>query len=388
MTKFTSLLLACLLLFSAAAADESNLPHFEWEHDGNNHWQLDDSGAVINSGAHILVENTQLCTVCGCDILDWGDGCIDVTDYDAFGNTLRYASFENGEKVYESVHIYTYNADGVVLTDHEYINGVFACEAIYTVSETGEQIPVTGTLWNEDGTVSINEYDAYGNCIRAAVTDSEGNVLVEMLSEYALNDFGWYYECKTTSRFDTGDTYYQEINQYGDTVRSVNTDADGAVWSNTRYEYQYKDGVKLCSKQYDGDQLIFARTFDSDGNLLTETEYLDDGQTIDYLYNEAGDVVSATTHAEDGSVITVTNYEYVYSDDMYLLEIHEHTDGVLTGATVFSYDDEGCFTGFRETVYHADGTRTVEQYDDALMHISTTVYAADNSIISTAATEE
>ena len=99
-------------------------------------------------------------------------------------------------------------------------------------------------------------------------------------------------------------------------------------------------------------------------------------------------MVSATTHAEDGSVITVTNYEYVYSDDMYLLEIHEHTDGVLTGATVFSYDDEGCFTGFRETVYHADGTRTVEQYDDALMHISTTVYAADNSIISTAATAE
>ena len=123
MKKLFPILFALALLLTAACAEDSALPVFLWEHDGLNHWQLDAAGVPVNQGAHTLREEDLRCTVCDAEVLDWGDGAIDVTDYDAYGNTLRYTSFENGEKTYESIHAFTYDEAGVVLVDREYIDG-------------------------------------------------------------------------------------------------------------------------------------------------------------------------------------------------------------------------------------------------------------------------
>lgn len=388
MKKLLLMLLSIIQLGSAVCAEETALITFPWERDGTSHWQLDSSGAVTNLGEHTFSSEDLLCTVCGCEVIDWGEGAYDVTDYDAYGNILRYTSFENGEKTWESLHVLICSEDGVVLSDKEYQSGELCSENTYAISEEGEQLPVKSTVWNDDGTTSVNEYDEHGNCVYAAVYAEDGAVLFETVSEFALNDDGWYYECKTTSRFDSGETFYTETNQHGDRVRVLNTYADGAVWADTVYEYEYRGFSKAWSKQYSFGKLTFEETFDADGNLMQEIEYLEDGGRIISQYNSQGDMTSAVTYAADGSPVSTTTCEYVYSEYMEQQEIREYVDGVLTKETHFHYDEESGFIGFTETFHHADGTRTVDEYDIWLELLSTTVYAPDGSVISTMTADE
>ena len=381
MKKLIPLLAALLLVFSACAED-AVLPAFAWEHDGENHWQLDDAGAIHSLGAHTFSDEISRCTVCGCDVLDWGDGTFDVTDYDEYDNVLRYASFTDGVKAYERIHCLTLNEDGLALRDVEYINGVRFCERIYTVSDEDEQIPVTQTVWNDDGTTSVSYYDEYGNCIRNAIFEADGSVSFETLSEFALNDYGWYYECKTISRFNTGESFYRETNQYGDTTRSRNTNADGTAWSDWTAEYEYLNGIKVWRKQYEGGVLINEQRFNQEDICVQETEYQSDGSRAVILYDEYGDTASITTFAADGSVMSTDVYEYVYDDDMNLLAVRISTDGVLTMEIVHLYAEDMSAVDRREIFYHPDGTFTVKEYDSFLELLRTVVYAADGSILS------
>lgn len=385
MRKFLPLILSLLLLTVAACAEES--PFF-WERDGVTHWQLDASGAIINQGEHTISNENLRCTVCGCEILDWGDGSIDVTDYDEYGNLLRYTSFADGEKTYESIHVLTYGEDGVVLSDKEYLNGTLYGETIYTISAEGEQLPVTVTVWNDDGTTSVNEYDEHGNCICSVIYAEDGAVIHETLSEFALDDNGWYYECKTTSRFDSGETFYTETNQHDDQIRVLNTHADGTAWADEVYEYKYKGSDKVWCKHYSFGKLIMESMYNNEGSCIQETEYLEDGSKIISLYSEQGDITSATSYAADGSVVTTTTYEYVHDDDQNQREIRVFIDGVLAKETIFHYDEEVSFTGSTETTYHADGARTVHEFGNWLELISTTEYAADGSVISVTTADE
>ena len=374
------LLLSVLLLCATACAED--FPTFAWERDGLHHWQLDAAGAVINQGAH-ETGNGWICAVCAAEIIDWGDGSYDVTDYDAYGNTIRHSSFEvDGQLYYESIHVLTYNEDGVVLLDQEYVGGKLFCNAVYTVNAAGEQIPVSLNVWYEDGTSAANTYDEYGNCTCAVTYDENGALDVETIREFALTDDGYFYECKYTTRFASGETFSDEINQYGDTIHSYNTEADGTPWSDCVYEHEYRDGEKLWTKQYEFGVLTFEQRYNEDGICVEETEYLEDGCTLVHLYDDWGDSISATTYAADGSVVTVRSYEFIYDDERIQQEVRIYDDGVLTEHTIYLYDENGDFTGATETTYHADGTRTVLEYNDWMAHIRTTVYAADGSIIS------
>lgn len=315
MKKSSVLLLALLLLLAAAFAEEIALPTFIWEHDGLTHWQLDTDGAVINQGAHNTADS-WLCSICGADILDWGDGTYDVSDYDEYGNLVRSSCYdENGLLTYQSIHVLTCNEDGVILKDVEYINGVLYGESLYTVTEDGMQLPVSSTVWNDDGTTSVNQYDKHGNCVYAAIYEADGSVFFETISEFALSDDGWYYECTTTSRYATGETFYDETNQYGDKLRSLNTHADGTVWGDWTYEYEYRNHTKVWKKQYAAGVLIFEEFFDDDGNCIQEVEYLEDGGWIIYDYNDHGDVASVATYAADGSLVSTETREYEYEED-------------------------------------------------------------------------
>lgn len=305
MKKTFCFLLTLLFLFSCALAQA---PSFPWVIDSENHWQTDASGAAVHLGSHTLDEDTLCCTVCGYMFLDWGEGYADAALYDEAGNLLHGLSFENGEKTYESAHALTRDDAGHVLKDIEYINGVLYGETIYTVNDAGEQIPVTATAWNDDGTTSINEYDEHGNNVRACVLSPEGAVMFETLSEFALNDEGWYYECKTISRFDSGDTFLTESNQYGDPLRTLNTFADGTVWADMVYEYGYQEHVKLWSKQYSFGKLFRETTFAPDGSGWQETEYQEDGGWSISVYDSDSDIITVTTYAADGSVLSQDAY--------------------------------------------------------------------------------
>ena len=385
MKKILFLLPALLFVLCTAHAQEPSLPAFDWHFNGTSHWQLDESGAPVSLGAH-TPDDSSVCTGCGCEIMDWGDGAVDITDSDEYGNTLRYASFSGEEKTYESIHALTYDENGVVIRDLEYIGGILYCETVYTVSAEGNQLPVTMTAWNDDGTTSVNSYDENGNCVHAAIYAADGALVHETISEFAAVEDEWfgtgYYECKTTSRFATGETFYKEVNQYGDTLHTRNTYADGTVWSDSTYEYKYKNGEKVWSKQYSFGVLTNEDFYDKDGTCVKEIEHLQDGGTIVTLYADNGDTISITTYDAGGAVVTVTSYEWVYDNDGNQQEIRRYVDAVLAEETIFDHDEEMGFTGYHKTVFHADGTRTVTAYNADFDPILVTVYAADGSVLS------
>lgn len=75
--------------------------------------------------------------------------------------------------VSESIHAYEHDESGVVLVDYEFIGGVFCCKYIYTANEYGEQIPVSATACNDDGTFTVAEYDGFFDLIQEATFTPE-----------------------------------------------------------------------------------------------------------------------------------------------------------------------------------------------------------------------
>lgn len=384
--RILTLLAILPLIFTVTTfAEAPELPSFAWERNGVQHWRLNKSGDITDVGAHIFADD-MICTVCGSEILDWGDGCFDVTDYDEYGNTLRYTCFDADAAItYESIHVYEYSEDGVALLDQEFIDGVFYGETVYTVNADGEQIPVTMTAYNDDGTTSVNYYDEHGNCVRAAIFEADGTLITETISEYAQTEdewFGvWYYECKTTTRFADGAFFYHETNEHNDRTRTLNTHADGTVWADTVYEYKYDNSSKVWCRMYSFGVLTRETFFNEDGDTVKEIEHLEDGSTETWLYNENGDTLSVTCTRPDGSIAWVENHVYEYTEDMNIRCIKVYVGDKLIRQTDYSYDEDFSMTGSVETTWHEDGTRTVLEYDDWFDLVSETTYDADGNII-------
>ena len=151
------IILASILLLASACAEEVAFPVLEWETDGKNHWQIDASGAVINQGFH-ATDDSWRCAICNSEILEWEED-IDVTDFDAYGNAVRYTNYsKDGEVNQQNVYVLTYNENGMIEKRKEYIDGVLVCEDVYTANAEGDQLPVSSTVWFDDGTVSVNQW--------------------------------------------------------------------------------------------------------------------------------------------------------------------------------------------------------------------------------------
>ena len=159
MKKILSLLLALLFVLCTAHAQEPSLPAFDWHFNGTSHWQLDESGAPVSPGAH-TPDDSSVCTGCGCEIMDWGDGAVDITDSDEYGNTLRYASFSGEEKTYESIHALTYDENGFLIRED-------MVDAYYD--------SWSGTTTYRDTTTIIYTNDAQGRHISAERTSDASN---------------------------------------------------------------------------------------------------------------------------------------------------------------------------------------------------------------------
>lgn len=296
---FVWILMVSLLFTCGAAFAEAPVypgadlaaPVFEWERDLYTHWQLDESGQAVNTAEHTL-DDMGFCAVCGSEVWDYGDGAGDVNNYDEYGNLLHYTGFEADGVIFNDArHILTYDENGVLVRDLEFIGGVLFGEYIYTADADGNQIPVKQSAWYDDGTSAVNEYDQHGNCVRSASYEADGSLSAETLMEYALDEDGWYYECKNTVRFADGETFCSEYNQYGDEIRSVNTHADGTVWLDRTYEFEYADGVKQHKQAFENGKLVVETFYDEDGCDLRDIEYLEDGSSIVYTYDENGDTI-------------------------------------------------------------------------------------------------
>lgn len=390
MKKISILLLTALaLMLTAACAEDMPAPVLAWETDPANHWQLAEDGEVINCGAHQLTDG-WLCSVCNSGVQVYEDGTADVIDHDGYDDEVRFTSYdENGGIVHQSFHVLTRDENGVILHDQYYVNHVIAYDALYFVNENGEQIPVTETSWLEDGSWSVVEYDAFGNLVLAVSYAADGTKDVEIITTYAAMEDEWdglvYYERTRLERCATGESYYSETNERGDTLRTLNTLADGTVSEDYEYQIEYNGELWRWRGTYTQGRLVFEETYTEDGSLDEEIEHFEDGSKTVTCFDFNEYPMTATTYAADGTVLSRTVYEVVRSEEGDLLAIRVVTDGLVAEETQYLYvtDEEGwtSFAGLVKTVYHADGTYTVTKHDYLAFNSTSTLYAADGTVI-------
>lgn len=290
MKKYFALFCALLLLLTGVAlADEILPPAFEWERNIQFHWQVNEAGERMHMEAHAL-DDALYCAVCGSEVWDWGDGGGDVSNFDDHGNLLRYSSFEaDGTMTYDSAHIITYDENGVMIKDQEYLNGIMYGEYTYAAGPEGFPIPVTMFYFYEDGSGAKCWFDAQGNEVRMESYDEQGMLISETIREYAQDEEGWTFEAKTTIRFVEGEEFYTEYNRYGDETRKIYTEADGTVWLDRTYEYEYQDGTKVLCKVYEDGMLVRESFYDENGFNVKDIEYQEDGSFTEVFYDEEDD---------------------------------------------------------------------------------------------------
>lgn len=387
--KKSLLMLLCLLCLAAAVLAEEavptatpapTMPVFEWECNPAGHWRMLESGEKADLGIHKLADD-MICTVCGAEVWVYDDLSGDVYYYDDFGTLIRHTSYANdGMITYDFIRALTYDDNGHVLHALEFIDGVLFGEITYAVNADGESIPVTEYAWYDDGTWALNEFDEYGNCIRATTYDEEDNLTSETISEYKLLEDGWFYESKNTTRMDDA-VFVTEYNEYCDTVRRQISEA-GVVWTDCTYEYEYRNGQKLWCKTYEQGRLSRETVYDPEAGMpVKETEYYDDNTVIVSEFNLIGDPLSISFLAADGTLEMTQTFEYVYDEYDSILSCKAYVNGVLVLFTEYAADEFGWTYVGRETMYNEDGSYTVVLFDANEEIVSETNYNAQGAVI-------
>lgn len=377
------LMLLTLSMFSTCFAEapvaDNALPVFAWERNGTEHWKLLPSGEKTDVGAHVFEDVN--CTICGSEVWRFDDGSADVSDYNEHGDLTRYTSFDgSGEVIIEICYAYEYDAEGRLLLSREFTGDVLTGEVTYTVNADGETLPVSQVAYYNDDTWAINEYDEHGNLIHAAAYEIDGTIAFEEFSEYVMSAEGFYYEASKTSVFADGASFYHEYNEYSDPIRTLNMEADGTVWEDSTYEYQYENGMMLWKKQYSSGVLTLEVLYNEEGLAAQETEFYDDGTRMTTEYNDLTDPVAITFYTADGVAEMVQTYEYEYDENMNWLITRAYTDGMLVIQTEYA-DEEGWHYACRETLYDADGSFTVYEFNVFEEIVSEANYDAAGNLI-------
>lgn len=389
MMKKSLLMLLCLLLALPFAYAEEAAPTvtpvpappvFDWERNGVEHWHVLENGEKADVAAHTL-DDGMICTVCGSEVWQYDGLCAEVYNYDAFGNLVRQTSFdEEGTITYESAYTLTYDENDNLIHSLEFIDGVLFGESTFALSPDGDLVPVTQLAWYDDGTWAMNEYDEYGNCIRSVSYDADDSIVNETISEYQRDQWGWFYEAKTTTYM--GDSvFYSEHNEYGDKTRSYMTEA-GVAWSDHVYEYSYQNGTKLWCKDYSQGRLYRESVYDQDSGMrIKETEYLEDGTKTISEYNLIGDPLSIVFLLADGTVDMTQTFEYVYDEHHTQLSCKAYVNDMLVLHTEYAFTEDGWNYIARETLYNEDGSYLVCTYDENEETVSEIGYDAKGNVI-------
>ena len=384
MMKKSLLMLLCLLLalpFVCAAEEaEPTPPVFEWERNAAGHWHVLESGEKADVSAHTPGDDL-ICTVCRSEVWAFDDGAADVYDYDEHGNIVRYSSFDSeGTLTHEQSTSYTYDENGQLLSSLEFVNGVLFGKNTFALSPEGETVPVSQYTWYDDGNWALNEFDEYGNCVRAVAYYADDSIASETISEYKRGDWGWFYESKNTTYMDEA-VFISEYNEYGDRTRVLNSDA-GLVWADYTNEYEYRNGTKLWCKQYDRGRLSRESIYDPDTDMLVkETEYYDDGTATVSEFNPIGDPVTITFLLADGTVDMTQTFEYVYDEYDSQLSCKAYVNDALVLHTEYAYAEDGWTYVARETMYNEDGSYTVVLFNEDEELVSETNHDAQGNVI-------
>jgi len=368
---------------SASEPVHTHTPLEGWERNGTEHWKLCECGEKLDTAAHEL-DDADLCSICGSEVLDWGDGTLDVTDYDEHGNTTRSSSFsKGGELLQEYIYNREYDADGNLMVETVFCDGVLTTENRYTTDENGTW--QNGYVdYYEDGTVTDVEYNPDGEIIRTRFFDEDGKLESESTSEYAYTDEGESYESVYTETLADGTKGYVEYNQYGDVVKREYWNPDGSLQFSEVYEYDYdEDGNRLWIKEYrDGvltfEVLNYAEGSDGEGSYWRYPEntidYYEDGSRLLTYYGVDTEVAKETFCGADGTVKWEFRYIYEYDDEGNRTHAAVYENDWLSRETEYALDSDGWTYKCRETEYLSTGEKIVREFDEMEELISETSY--------------
>lgn len=300
--KYILFILSCILVaavLTACAEKHTHTPQTLWQMDGDFHWTVcTDCQEIINRAEHTL-NDENICTVCTCEIIDWGEAK-SLCYYDQYKNPLKIADYDiSGETISETLFTYRYDADGNVVYSTITQDGILSDENEYMIID-GESLIRKVTTFQPDGSKYTNEYDIYGNVIRLVEFDPDGNAIYEAESEYDQQDSGEWYECKCTYLELDGTKTVAEYDLNGNTTVVVYYHTDGTVESTHTWEYVYdEDGKKLFEKHYcdgvlmDESQYKTTETEDYSVNFPEiVTQYHDNGTKTVTVYDENGEIIS------------------------------------------------------------------------------------------------
>lgn len=223
----------------------------EWSADRNNHYYICECGEKADIDAHVL-DDVNLCEVCGMTVFDLGDGtysimCYDEqgsvksqTDYDADGNVL-------GEMLYEC----EYFEDGNPSHTWEYKDGVLIYESIYLPIESEEteefsEVYLSEDIYYSEDTTTISKYDDRWNLISCIQYDSDDNIVFEDTYEYVYDEDDNLIHQICYSNGEKSYEIYYEVHEEG--------------WSYAVHEIFYDE---------EG-QIVQEFRYDADGNEITE----------------------------------------------------------------------------------------------------------------------
>ncbi|MBR5310724.1 MAG: hypothetical protein IKU42_06355 [Oscillospiraceae bacterium] len=290
---------AFMLVLSGCASGES--AEINWESDFNEHWVTNENGEKTKIAEHDLVDD-KVCSVCGSEIYDYGDGSGEVYRYlDVEKNYISsYKIYENGELVQDVTAEYEFDENEKCTYCAVYLDGKLVEEYLYTESTSiyyEEDGSYSKRIDNEDGTSVYIMYNADGTL------DSERYHAPKNADEV-------YLEKSVSFDYEAGIKYVIEYNVEGNPIHHEMYDFDENLLSTIIYEYDEK-GYPVYQANYEGEtlsvELYFVTKFDAEGNWFSqptkEIIYNENGGYTVYEYDEEGTFVSEATYDANGNKI-------------------------------------------------------------------------------------
>lgn len=277
-------------------------------------------------------------------------------EYNAYGNILKEVEYENG--VLRKKTEYVYDDSSQKISSH----------TVYEYDEQGFVTKVTKYYSGEMGTYSVYEYGDKHQLRKITEYYGDGYVYSEEVLENHPNG-----KVKVSKISSDSDGSYA-INEYDDNwnnlraIKQTSYSADGSCKGYVTWEFD-KDGKETKYSKYNSDEsLSFYCIYEyyDEGIEKSFTSYNADGSIREIRENNTkGDTIQYTQYDSDSSGSHKYTRQYAYDQFGNRIESLSFTDDVLTGRSVYEYDEKHNNT--KETSYDADGNLKgymVYEYDE------------------------
>ncbi len=185
------------------------------------------------------------------------DPSVEISEYNIYGDVIRYVSPWGEEDNYEAEYEYEFDAEGRVIKSTEYVDGEVYCRTEYEYDADGRL--VRETIYIGEEVSRIYEYNEYGDLVKNTFVPADR--VFEDKYVYDANGKPISSDSFVDGELDFHTEY--EYDEHGNLIKKTCSDDEGTNWNNYVIEYEYDDN----------------------GNLLKSTQQLQNGTVVsEYEY--------------------------------------------------------------------------------------------------------